>query len=126
MMLRMTADVMMSGMDPYKRRQTWEVLLKYKEGRTTLLTTHHMDEADLLCDRIAILAHGQLRFVCIYGFGFCHCSLILIRCLGTSSFLKSRFGVGYHLTMVKDATCKKGNIERLINSHVNEAHVCLL
>ena len=63
MMLRMSADVMMSGMDPYKRRQTWEVLLKYKEGRTTLLTTHFMDEADLLCDRIAILANGGLRFV---------------------------------------------------------------
>ena len=48
-------------MDPLKRRQTWEILLKYKQGRTTLLTTHFMDEADLLCDRIAILANGNLR-----------------------------------------------------------------
>jgi ABC-type Na+ transport system ATPase subunit NatA len=53
-------------MDPYKRRHTWDVLLKYKAQRTILLTTHFMDEADLLCDRIAILAHGRLRFVCIY------------------------------------------------------------
>ena len=49
------------GMDPFKRRQTWEVLLKYKQGRTILLTTHFMDEADLLCERIAILAAGRLR-----------------------------------------------------------------
>ena len=52
-------------MDPLKRRQTWEILLKYKQGRTTLLTTHFMDEADLLCDRIAILANGSLRRVAL-------------------------------------------------------------
>lgn len=50
-----------SGMDPYKRRQTWDLLLKHKEGRTIVLTTHFMDEADLLGDRIAIMAEGQLR-----------------------------------------------------------------
>ena len=50
-----------SGMDPFKRRHTWELLLRYKMGRTILLTTHFMDEADLLCDRIAILADGKLR-----------------------------------------------------------------
>ena len=49
-------------MDPAKRRHTWDILLKYKAGRTLLLTTHFMDEADLLCDRIAILANGRLRF----------------------------------------------------------------
>ena len=48
-------------MDPFKRRHTWELLLRYKMGRTILLTTHFMDEADLLCDRIAILADGKLR-----------------------------------------------------------------
>lgn len=47
-----------SGMDPYARRGTWEVIQKYKAGRTVLLTTHFMDEADLLADRIAIMAAG--------------------------------------------------------------------
>jgi ABC-type multidrug transport system ATPase subunit len=56
-------------MDPYKRRQTWEVVMKYKQQRTILLTTHFMDEADLLSDRIAILAEGKLRYVCAKGGG---------------------------------------------------------
>ena len=62
-----------SGMDPFKRRHTWEILLKYKQGRTILLTTHFMDEADLLCERIAILTAGRLRFVkssVVISFGF--------------------------------------------------------
>ncbi|KAI4551506.1 hypothetical protein MJT46_017758, partial [Ovis ammon polii x Ovis aries] len=47
-----------SGMDPVSRRFTWDVLQKHKENRTILLTTHHMDEADVLGDRIAIMAKG--------------------------------------------------------------------
>ena len=49
-----------------------------------MLSTHFMDEADILGDRIAIISHGKLR------------------CCGSSLFLKSKFGDGYHLTMVKD------------------------
>lgn len=37
-----------SGMDPFKRHQTWDMLLKHKQGRTMVLTTHFMEEADLL------------------------------------------------------------------------------
>ena len=55
-----------SGMDPFKRRHTWDILLRYKSSRTILLTTHFMDEADLLCDRIAILAEGRLRWVHVF------------------------------------------------------------
>ena len=50
-----------SGMDPSARRATWDLLSQQKEGRTILLTTHHMDEADLLGDRIAIMANGDMR-----------------------------------------------------------------
>ena len=50
-----------SGMDPSARRATWDLLFQHKQGRTILLTTHHMDEADLLGDRIAIMAQGQIR-----------------------------------------------------------------
>ena len=52
-------------------------------GRTILLSTHHMDEADLLGDRIAIISNGQLK------------------CCGSSLFLKNTYGEGYHLTVVK-------------------------
>ena len=52
-----------SGMDPFKRRHTWDLLIKHKRGRTILLTTHFMDEADLLCDRIAIMADGKVKCV---------------------------------------------------------------
>lgn len=52
-------------------------------GRTIILSTHFMDEAGILGDRIAIIAQGKLR------------------CIGSSVFLKSRFGHGYTLTLLK-------------------------
>nr|XP_054770556.1 ATP-binding cassette sub-family A member 2-like isoform X1 [Lytechinus pictus] len=72
-----------AGVDPCARRAIWDLLLKYKHGRTILLSTHHMDEADFLGDRIAIISHGQ------------------VKCAGSSLFLKNSFGDGYHLTVVK-------------------------
>ena len=50
-----------------------------KEGKTLLLTTHHLEEADELADRIAIMSKGKLLI------------------LGTSRYIKKTFGVGYHL-----------------------------
>ena len=52
-------------------------------GRTIILSTHHMDEADILGDRIAIISHGKMR------------------CCGSSLFLKKVFGRGYYLTLVR-------------------------
>ncbi|XP_014062403.2 phospholipid-transporting ATPase ABCA1 [Salmo salar] len=72
-----------AGVDPYARRGIWELLLKYKKGRTIILSTHHMDEADILGDRIAIISHGKMC------------------CYGSSLFLKKYFGSGYYLTLVK-------------------------
>eukprot|EP00004_Rigifila_ramosa_P026391 TRINITY_DN818_c0_g1_i1.p1 TRINITY_DN818_c0_g1~~TRINITY_DN818_c0_g1_i1.p1 ORF type:complete len:1668 (-),score=437.00 TRINITY_DN818_c0_g1_i1:51-5054(-) len=72
-----------SGMDPYSRRATWDLLQRVKKDRAIVLTTHFMDEADLLGDRIAIMQRGQLR------------------CCGSSLFLKSRYGVGYNMTVAK-------------------------
>uniref|UniRef100_A0A4W3HE00 ATP-binding cassette, sub-family A (ABC1), member 4a n=1 Tax=Callorhinchus milii TaxID=7868 RepID=A0A4W3HE00_CALMI len=79
-----------SGVDPYSRRSIWDLLLKYRPGRTIILSTHHMDEADLLGDRIAIISQGKLQ------------------CCGSSLFLKNCFGSGFHLTLVrrmKKRTC---------------------
>eukprot|EP00048_Salpingoeca_helianthica_P013328 m.199069 g.199069 ORF g.199069 m.199069 type:complete len:2327 (-) comp15490_c4_seq4:26-7006(-) len=70
-----------AGIDPSARRAIWDLLLRYRKGRTLLLSTHHMDEADLLCDRIAIMAAGKLC------------------CVGSSMFLKRAFGAGYTVTV---------------------------
>ena len=45
-----------SGMDPYSRRMIWNLLRNYREDRVIILTTHFMDEADLLGDRIGIMS----------------------------------------------------------------------
>jgi len=50
-----------TGLDPQARRGLWEVVRRMKaEGRTVVLTTHYMDEAEALCDRIAIIDHGRV------------------------------------------------------------------
>jgi len=50
-----------TGLDPQARRQLWELIEEFKEsGRTILLTTHYMDEAERLCDRVAIMDHGKM------------------------------------------------------------------
>jgi ABC-2 type transport system ATP-binding protein len=49
-----------TGLDPQARRQLWDLIVQFKhDGRTILLTTHYMDEAQQLCDRVAIVDHGS-------------------------------------------------------------------
>ena len=50
-----------TGLDPQARRQLWDLIEEFKRaGRTILLTTHYMDEAERLCDRVAIMDHGKV------------------------------------------------------------------
>ena len=50
-----------TGLDPQARRQLWDLIQQFKrDGRTILLTTHYMDEAQQLCERIAIMDHGRI------------------------------------------------------------------
>ncbi|XP_051003132.1 phospholipid-transporting ATPase ABCA3-like [Acomys russatus] len=89
-----------SGMDPMSRRTTWDILQRYKHNRTILLTTHYMDEADILGDRIAIMVRGTLH------------------CCGTSVFLKQIYGAGYHIVLEKEPYCDIDNIFAIIQHHV--------
>ena len=78
-----------AGMDLGARRLLWDMLKNYRRDKIIILTTHYMDEADVLGDRIGIMAAGK------------------ILCLGSSLFLKNRYGAGYKLTIVKKS--KKEN-----------------
>ncbi|XP_004398889.1 PREDICTED: ATP-binding cassette sub-family A member 3-like [Odobenus rosmarus divergens] len=94
-----------SGMDPVSRRATWDLLQQYKQDRTILLTTHYMDEADFLGDRIAIMVKGTLQ------------------CCGSSVFLKQIYGAGYHIVMEKGPHCDVKKISAIIHSHIPDATV---
>lgn len=68
-----------TGLDPETRRSMWTLIDVAKKGRSIVLTTHSMEEADALCQRIGIMAYGTLR------------------CLGPSLHLKRRFGDGFRI-----------------------------
>jgi len=57
-------------MDPVNRRHVWEFIENFKKGRAIILTTHSMEEADILGDDIAIMALGKLRFFSLFIFYF--------------------------------------------------------
>uniref|UniRef100_A0A2S2QYG5 ATP-binding cassette sub-family A member 3 n=1 Tax=Sipha flava TaxID=143950 RepID=A0A2S2QYG5_9HEMI len=92
-------------MDPESRREMWDLLLSFRGSRTILITTHFMEEADVLGDRIAIMDHGK------------------VKCYGTSLFLKKAYGTGYNLTIVKDAECAEHNIFAAIKEIIPEAEI---
>lgn len=89
-----------SGMDAASRRSLWNVLIAEKKDRVIVLTTHFMDEADVLGDRIAIMAHGALK------------------CFGSSFFLKKRFGTGYHLICEKNYDCNSDLVTGLLRKYL--------
>ncbi len=72
-----------SGIDLSARKKVWTMLKKYKAGKVIILTTHYMEEAEELGDRIGIMANGTMK------------------CVGDPLFLKSVYGVGYNLVVVK-------------------------
>uniref|UniRef100_A0A8C0U8M7 ATP binding cassette subfamily A member 12 n=1 Tax=Cyanistes caeruleus TaxID=156563 RepID=A0A8C0U8M7_CYACU len=103
-----------TGVDPCSRRSIWEIISKNKKGRTIILSTHHLDEAEVLSDRIAFLEHGGLR------------------CCGSPFYLKETFGDGYHLTLTKKKVlsglnmieeCDTTAVTSLIQSYLPEAYL---
>lgn len=77
-------DEVSSGIDPLSRRKLWDILLAERGRRTLILTTHFLDEADLLADHIAILSKGTLRAA------------------GSSVELKDKLGGGYRVHVYKE------------------------
>src|SRR5206468_4707612 len=54
-------DAPTTGLDPQSRRQLWDIIRAFRDqGRTVMLTTHYMDEAERLCDRVAVVDHGKV------------------------------------------------------------------
>ncbi|XP_036605129.1 ATP-binding cassette sub-family A member 3-like [Trichosurus vulpecula] len=92
-----------SRMDPVTRRITWDLFQDNKHGHTIVLTTHNMDEADVLGDRIAIMAKGELQ------------------CCGSSLFLKHKYGAGYHMIIVKELHCDAEEIRQIVLQYVPNA-----
>ncbi|KAG6412263.1 hypothetical protein SASPL_124937 [Salvia splendens] len=93
-----------TGMDPITRRHVWDVIEGAKRGRAIILTTHSMEEADILGDRIGIMAKGRLR------------------CIGTSIRLKSRFGTGFiaNISFVDDVSNSQHvAVKELFKSHLD-------
>ena len=77
---------------------------QYKQNRIVILTTHYMDEADILGDRICIMAEGS------------------VQCCGSSLFLKNRFGVGYNLVLAKkNTTDKLPKVDEFIRKRIPQA-----
>jgi ATP-binding cassette, subfamily A (ABC1), member 3 len=87
-----------SGLDPFNRRGLWELIREYKRGRTIILTTHYMEEADALSDRIVLMNHGK------------------VKCCGSPLFLKDRFGSGYRITISKADHFEQSLFERLVSA----------
>jgi ABC-type multidrug transport system ATPase subunit len=90
---------MFLGMDPVNRRYVWSFIEKFKRGRVIILTTHSMEEADVLGDRICVMAHGKLRAI------------------GNSIRLKNKFGGGYRIslaTRIEDSIKLKQLLKNII------------
>lgn len=77
-----------TGMDPVSRRQVWDLIQNMKKGRVIIMTTHAMEEAELLSDKLVVLNHGE------------------VRCVGTPLQLKNLLGKGYRVSLV----CNKKNL----------------
>ncbi|XP_065020409.1 ABC transporter A family member 8-like, partial [Musa acuminata AAA Group] len=91
-----------TGLDPDSRNYLWHAIKLAKRDRAIILTTHLMDEAEFLCDRLAIIVNGRLR------------------CVGSSSELKTRYGGSYQLTISADPI-NKDIIEDMVTSLCSDA-----
>jgi len=100
-----------TGMDVIARQSVWKMIEEKKKGRTIILTTHSMEEADALGDSVAVVGKGK------------------IQAQGTSLDLKTKFGIGFHLHVVKEAISVKmdefdiGALRAVLEKHLSASEV---
>ncbi|XP_035533108.1 ATP-binding cassette sub-family A member 12 [Morone saxatilis] len=100
-----------TGVDPCSRRSIWDIVIQHKKNRTIIMSTHHLDEAEVLSDRIAFLERGGLK------------------CCGSPFHLKDKLGQGYKLTLTKkmqnleSEPIDNAELKTFIQAHVPEARL---
>uniref|UniRef100_K7FQI5 ABC transporter domain-containing protein n=1 Tax=Pelodiscus sinensis TaxID=13735 RepID=K7FQI5_PELSI len=92
-----------AGLDPSSRYHVWSLLKEHKANRVTLFCTQLMDEADILADRKAFISHGRLK------------------CVGSSLFLKRKWGIGYHLSLHINDSCDTVKVTSLVKQYIPSA-----
>ncbi|KAM8797043.1 ATP-binding cassette sub-family A member 10-like [Eudromia elegans] len=92
-----------AGLDPLSRYQVWSLLKEHRSRRVILFSTQFMDEADILADRKAFISRGRLK------------------CVGSSLFLKKKWGIGYHLRIHISESCDLENVTALVKRHIPNA-----
>ncbi|AQK59813.1 ABC transporter A family member 7 [Zea mays] len=90
-----------TGLDPASRSALWDAVKLAKKDKAIILTTHSMEEAEALCDRIGITAHGRLR------------------CTGTSKELKAKYGGTFVFTVTTAAAGEDEAVERLVRGSIS-------
>ncbi|XP_049904471.1 glucosylceramide transporter ABCA12 isoform X1 [Epinephelus moara] len=100
-----------TGVDPCSRRHIWDIVIQHKKNRTVIMSTHHLDEAEVLSDRIAFLERGGLK------------------CCGSPFHLKDKLGQGYKLTLTKKVQnldsepMDNAEMKAFIQAHIPEARL---
>ncbi|XP_060944020.1 uncharacterized protein abca12 [Limanda limanda] len=100
-----------TGVDPCSRRSIWDIVIQHKKNRTIIMSTHHLDEAEVLSDRIAFLERGGLK------------------CCGSPFALKDKLGQGYKLTLTKklqnleSEVIDSADLKQFIQAHVPDARL---
>lgn len=92
-----------SGLDPESRRELWNILLDMRKEQSILITTHYMEEAETLADKISIMSHGE------------------VLCNDTAMQLKRRYAVGYILKLLTTETYNSNELMNLIHKHIPDA-----
>lgn len=80
-----------TGMDPVSRRHVWTLIQRLKLEKSIIMSTHAMEEAELLSDKIIVLDHGE------------------VQCVGTPQQLKNMHGKGYRVSMI----CEKQHVSQV-------------
>ena len=92
-----------AGMDPHARRQLWDVIIYVAKHSSVVLTTHHLEEVDVLAHRVGIMVDGEMK------------------CLGSLDHLKRKFGGGFEITIKASNEGTVQLVEKLMSEQFKSA-----